>query len=177
MKTFTKAILIGGLLAGGLAVAGTQMATASGDERGGDLRGGHSQMPGPGMDGGHPLLDRMTERLDLTQDQQASVREILKKSEPKMRELMDKMRTSREALRKQTDDGKADDKQVQKLAQEQGQLMAETIVQRTRIDAEIQKVLTDTQHQKFKDMHGDSARDSRGRMPGRQRPAPQEGKP
>lgn len=175
MKSFTKVVLIGGLLTSGLA-AGTQMATASNDERGGIRRGDHSRMPGPGMDDGNPLLERMTEQLNLTKDQQASVREILKKFEPKMRELMDKMRTSREALRKQTDDGKADDKQVQKLAQEQGQLMAETIVQRTRIDAEIQKVLTDAQRQKFKEIRGDSGRDPRGRMPG-QRPAPQEGKP
>jgi hypothetical protein len=42
MKTFTKAVLIGGLLAGGLA-AGTQPATAAGDERGGDRRPGPPQ--------------------------------------------------------------------------------------------------------------------------------------
>lgn len=162
MKTFTKAVLIGGLLAGGLAAAGMTSALASPDEDGECHRGGHSMKMGRHMDGEEHFLDHMTRRLDLTKEQQASIQEILKKSDTGMRETRDKLRANHEALRKLADDGQADAKQVQKLAQEQGRLIAEQIVQRTQVHGEIQKLLTDAQREQLKEMRERHGRHFRG---------------
>jgi Spy/CpxP family protein refolding chaperone len=161
MKTFTKAVVVSSLVAGGLAVAGTRLASASPDEHGDCRRGGHSRMMG-GMGGEDRSFRHMTERLDLTDDQRTALRDVLKKSESPMRAAGDKLRTNREALRKLEDEGKADDKQVQKLAQEQGKLMADMIVQRAKVHGEMQKVLTDAQRQQLKEMRSGAGRPPRG---------------
>jgi Spy/CpxP family protein refolding chaperone len=66
--------------------------------------------------------------------------------------LKEKMQANRQALRELKRKGTSDNSQVQVLAQERGNLTAESIIQRSKIRNEIQLVLTDTQREQMKQM-------------------------
>jgi Spy/CpxP family protein refolding chaperone len=158
MKTYTQAVVIGGLLTAVLAVP----AVASSDERGECHRGGHFSMMGHHRDGEDHFVKHLTRRLDLTPEQQTAIQETLKKSEAERRAARDQLQANREALRKLTDAGQADPQALQKLAQEQGKLMAEQIVRRAQVHAEIQKLLTAEQREQLKQMRDRHGRHFRG---------------
>jgi Spy/CpxP family protein refolding chaperone len=151
MKTITKISLIGCLLASSIALAGPQADTGSGKASQECHHGAHSRM-GKGMDGGERFLNRMTERLKLTSEQRSSVEAVLQKSKSQMVSLKEKMQANRQALRELKRKGTSDNSQVQVLAQERGNLTAESIIQRSKIRNEIQLVLTDTQREQMKQM-------------------------
>jgi len=64
------------------------------------------------------------------------------------------MQTNRKALREVKREGKSDGNQVQALARERGDLVADMIIQRSKVRSEIQQVLTDTQREQMKQMRG-----------------------
>lgn len=151
MKTITKISLIGALLATSSALAGPQADTGTGKALQECRHGAHSRM-GNGMDGGERFLNRMTDRLKLTPDQRSSVEAVLQKSKSQMVNLKEKMQTNRKALRELKRNGNSDSSQVQILAQERGNLVAESIIQRSKVRNEIRLVLTDTQREQMKQM-------------------------
>ncbi|MEO8991941.1 MAG: Spy/CpxP family protein refolding chaperone [Nitrosospira sp.] len=148
MKTITKIALIGGLLATGIAFAATNPAMDTTKASEDCHHGKHSKMWDEGK-----YLDRMTERLKLTPDQRTSVQSVLQKSKPQMTILREKMQANRKALREVKQSGKGDANQVQTLAHERGELIAEKIIQRSKIRGDIQQILTDTQMNQMKQMH------------------------
>lgn len=151
MKTITKISLIGCLLASSIALAGPQADMGSKKASQDCHHGAHSRM-GQGTDGGERFLNRMTDRLKLTTEQRSSVEAVLQKSKSQMANLKEKIQTNRKALRELRRDGNSDGSQVQVLAQERGNLVAESIIQRSKIRNEIQLVLTDTQREQMKQM-------------------------
>jgi Spy/CpxP family protein refolding chaperone len=98
------------------------------------------------------FLDRMTDRLKLTAEQRASVKTVMEKSKPQIADLREKMRTNRKALREVRRGPKIDEGQVQQLARERGNLVAELIIERTRMRNDIRQVLTDTQREQMRQM-------------------------
>ncbi|PTR09154.1 Spy/CpxP family protein refolding chaperone [Nitrosospira sp. Nsp5] len=151
MKIITKISLIGCLLASSIALAGTQADTGSKKASQECHHGAHSRM-GQGADGGERFLNRMTDRLKLTTEQRSSVEAVLQKSKSQMANLKEKIQTNRKALRELKQNGGGDGSQVQVLAQERGNLVAASIIQRSKIRNEIQLVLTDTQREQMKQM-------------------------
>jgi len=165
MNTSLKKLLITSTIAGGLA-AGAVLADppGAGPCPYGGPGGGPGAMGygGPGMGyGGHGMgysrhgfdsearIDRMAAMLDLTKEQRDKVRAIVDKSTPKTRELRDKIADNRAQLRTLVQQDKAKDADVRKLADERGKLVAEMIVQRTKVKNEIHAVLTPEQREKM----------------------------
>lgn len=141
MKTSTKVLVLAGLLAGATGVA----------------------MAGPGCGGRHDgmsgderfserMVERMAKRLNLSAEQRGAVQATLDQARPQLRATLDKLQANRAALRALSTGGTFDDAQAGKLAQEQGQLVADLTLQRARIGNEIDKLLTDAQRQKRTEM-------------------------
>jgi Spy/CpxP family protein refolding chaperone len=108
---------------------------------------------GPGgCDGGHPGMsfgdraEHMARRLDLTKEQRDSVRAVEDKYRPQMRALRDRMMDTRKALA----DAAPGDARLRELADAQGKTMAEMIVLRAQIRAEMDKILTDAQREQMR---------------------------
>ncbi|MEO6823490.1 MAG: Spy/CpxP family protein refolding chaperone [Nitrosospira sp.] len=148
MKTITKIALIGGLLVSSIAFAAADPATDAQKASKDCHHGKHSRMWDEGE-----YLDRMTEQLKLTPDQRTSVQAVLQKSKPQMTNIREKMQTNRKALREIKRDGKGDANQVQALAHERGDLVADMIIQRSKIRNDIRQILTDAQREQMKQMH------------------------
>jgi Spy/CpxP family protein refolding chaperone len=156
MKSFTKVVLISSLLASSMVMAGTSPDNGSGKTSHHCHHGKHSGIKGEGMDKGEKFLDRMTDRLKLTPEQRSSIQAVLQKSQPQRVNLKEKMQTNRKALKELNRSGKSDSGQIAALAQERGQLVADMIVQRSKVRSEIRQVLTETQLEQMKQMRGKS---------------------
>jgi len=170
MNTSLKKLLVVSAIAGGLATGAVLADPPAGAPcpYGGPGAGPGAMGYGPGMGhrgngmgpGGYGMgygrhgfdsearIDRMAAMLDLTKEQREKVRAIVDKSTPKTRELRDKLADNRTQLRTLVQQDKAKDADVRKLADEQGKLVAEMIVQRTKVKNEIHAVLTPEQREK-----------------------------
>lgn len=112
--------------------------------------------------GGEKFLDRMTDRLKLTAEQRSSVQAVLKKSQPQRANLREKMQANRKALKQLARSGKSDSSQLATLAQERGQLVADLIVQRSKVRGEIRDILTDAQREQMNQMRDKSGHRNKG---------------
>jgi Spy/CpxP family protein refolding chaperone len=147
MKKSIKTLLIGTALAGSV-IAGLAYAMPPG--------GGEScQHAGHGMGFGHrgmdadSYIDRMAQRLDLTTEQRDKVRALVDKARPQTRALRDKMSENRKQLHALAVQGTAKESEVRKLADSQGKLIADMIVQRSKLRSEISAVLTPEQREQL----------------------------
>jgi len=155
MRLPARTLIVSTLLAGSLAVGGAALARPPGGP--GDCGG----IPHAGMRAGHgdpaARLERMADRLGLTQQQRDSVRGIVDRYRPQTRQLSDRMRDNRQQLRTAMREAQPDAAQVQKLAQAQGDLVAERIVLHSKMRAEIDQVLTPEQRQQLQNRRGPGA--------------------
>ena len=143
IKTLLIATAIVGSVAAGLAYA---MPPGSGESC---MHGGRGMgFDQHGMDA-DSHVDRMAERLDLTKEQRDKVRAIVDKTRPQTRELHDKLAESRKQLQSLTLQGTAKESEIRKLADSQGKLIADMIVQRNKVQGEINAVLTLEQREKM----------------------------
>lgn len=97
------------------------------------------------------MLGFMTDYLDLSDAQQAQVKDILAKEKPTMQPLMDQMRQAHQQLMQLEMGGKWDaatEASVRTLAVQHTQAATELLVQRARIHNEIFQVLTPEQKAK-----------------------------
>jgi Spy/CpxP family protein refolding chaperone len=159
MKTSTKTLLLATVVAGGIAAAGVHAAppgTGCGYGPGATGMGPHGMgFGGPGMGHGpHRMepearIEHMADILDLTKEQRDKVRAIVDKSTPQTCELRDKMTDNRKQLHTLMQQGNAKEADVRKLADAQGKLLADMIVQRTKVRNEINAVLSPEQREKL----------------------------
>jgi Spy/CpxP family protein refolding chaperone len=161
MKTIMKISLIGGLLISSMALAAPQPDADSKDGARGCHHGAHAGIMKQGIKGEGRFLDRMADRLELTKEQRSSVKAALEKSKPQMTAIKEKMRTNRKALRELGRDG-SDDSRVQALARERGDLVANLVIERSKIRSDIQQILTDTQREQMKQMRWKHRHDGHG---------------
>jgi periplasmic protein CpxP/Spy len=105
-------------------------------------------MYGGGMFEGH-MLHFFTDYLDLTDAQQAQVKDILAKEKPAIKPLMQQMAQGHQQIRELTMAGAFDEAKVRALATQQAQNMTEMIVQKARIESEMIQVLTPEQKTKL----------------------------
>lgn len=146
MKHTTTTVIISAVLAGSLAAAVPAFARSMGPH-------GDCAHEGPGMSGMHgdpeARIEHMVKELNLSTTQRDAVRAITDKHRAEMRALRDRMTDNHKQLRTLTAQGDVDATKVRALADAQGKDMADMIVLRTRMQAEIGKVLTPAQREQM----------------------------
>jgi periplasmic protein CpxP/Spy len=95
------------------------------------------------------MLGFYTKKLDLTDTQQAQIKDIISKEKPTIQPLMQQMASSRQQLQQLEGSGTFDEAKVRSVATQQAQTMTELIVQRERIKSEMMQVLTPDQKAKL----------------------------
>ncbi len=105
-----------------------------------------------GMFGEGRMLAFFAHRLDLTDAQQAQVKDIVAKEKPTLKPLFLQLAQAHHQMRQLEESGNFDEAQVRALATQQSQVIAELIVQKARIESEMLQVLTPDQKAKFKEL-------------------------
>jgi len=162
MNRSIKTLLIAAAVAGGVAATAVYAAPPGGGACG---YGNYGAGFGPGMGGRGGMdpeahVDRLAARLDLSTEQRDQVRAIVDKARPETRALRDKLTDNRQQLHALMRQGNAKEADVRKLADAQGKLKADMIVQRSKVHNAINAVLTPEQREQFQQM-------GPGRGPGR----------
>lgn len=143
MKKLTAAILSIVLVAMGAMFVFAQDGAGQKDgKRGFGKRGGHHR-------GGHGMMLR---GLDLTDEQKAQVKTIMQSSREASKPLREQMKANRQKLQALSDSGNFDQAQVQALADEQGRLTAQMIVEKEKVKSQISAILTTEQKAKAAEM-------------------------
>lgn len=149
MKRSIKALLIATTLVGGAAAAVAYAMPPGGGACG---YGPHAMGLGRhGMDH-EARIERMAQHLNLTQEQREQVRAIVDKHRPQTRALRDQLTESHKQLREIVRSDRFNENEVRKLAEAQGKLKAEMIVQRAKVQNEIRAVLTEEQRRQLDEM-------------------------
>jgi len=108
--------------------------------------------PGPGMGfggfGAH-MLGFYADYLDLTDAQQAQVKDILAKEKPTIQPLIQQLAQAHQQMSQFEQAGTFDEAKVRALAAQQSQNMTELLVQKARIKSELMTVLTSEQKDKM----------------------------
>ena len=106
--------------------------------------------PGGGKEFGfeHHLLGMMTDYLDLTDAQQAQVKQIMAAEKPTMMPLVQQLHQSQQQLRQIEESGTFDEAKVRTLTSQQSQTMTELIVEKAKIHSQIFNILTPDQKAK-----------------------------
>lgn len=107
-----------------------------------------SEMRRYGMFGGH-AMHFFSNYLDLTDAQQAQVKQILAKDQPALQPLEQQMHQSRQQMRQLIESGAFDDAKARTLASQQTQTMTELTVQRAHMFSDLYQVLTPDQKTKL----------------------------
>ena len=89
------------------------------------------------------MIAHMTERLDLTQEQQGQIKEIMAASRTQSGADRERMKVLRQKMRAQRDNFDAGE--AQNIADEIGELTSRTVFQATSTQARIYQLLTDEQ--------------------------------
>ncbi len=151
MKKSSKLLLTGVLVVSSLGLAATVSAKPFEEDCG---RGGHH------MGADHKYgerkfdVDRMAKKLNLTDDQRTQIEAIVMGSKQQMSDQHDQMQANREQLKALMQQGPFDETEVRKVADTQGDLQADRIMQRAQQRAKINAVLTDDQRAQLEDMRG-----------------------
>lgn len=114
------------------------------------MRGEHKA--GPGGRGFN--VDRMAEKLKLSNDQRTQIESIINESKDQLTEFREKMQGNRKQLRALTQTATLNEADVRKIADAQGDLKADMIVLRVQQRAKINSILTEDQRAKLKEMRG-----------------------
>ncbi|MEX0729732.1 MAG: periplasmic heavy metal sensor [Aquisalimonadaceae bacterium] len=132
-----KTLLLSSLILG-LSLSAAGIALAHGDGHRGkgwsDERSGH--------------MDRMAEKLELTDDQREQIRAAMQAHGPELRELRKEIREQRKALMNQGTDG-FNEETARANADTLGELTGQAAFLSARMRADMQAVLTDEQRQKM----------------------------
>ena len=159
MKTSIKSLLVVMAVTGAVG-AGLAYAFPSGGAHG--CHDGSHAMSFEGHRGGYGDSDRMIEHmassLDLSKQQRDAMYAIVDKARPQTRELRDRLVETHKQLRALTQQGTPKESEVRKLADAQGKAIADMIVLRTKVRAEIRGVLTDAQRQQLDQWRGQHGR-------------------
>ncbi len=136
MKKFTIGFLVFAMVA-----IGTVFALAQRGDKG---------IHGRGF--GHRGFERMAEKLNLTDAQKEQVKQISEASRAKVKPLKESMRANRQQLESLTENEPFDEAQVQTIANRQGAIAAQIIVEKERAKWEIFQILTVEQRAQAKQL-------------------------
>jgi len=142
------------LIISSLALGGVAVANASADDDRYERRGYSGKYCDKGNRGFGSRFERMTERLNLSEEQTKQVRTIRDNYRPQISTLADKMRDNRQQLRELMHGDTINQDKVKELAQVMGDLKTDKIILRAEMKAEIHKVLTKEQREEMKEWKG-----------------------
>lgn len=128
---------------------GKGCAYMGGQSRGMNQSGMNYAGKGAGMDPGM-RIERMTMRLNLSESQQAQIREIMEKSREVHNAMHTSMTENRTALQEAMASGDA--AKIRTLADQKGDLIASRIVMKAEKRAQIKALLTPEQQEQFAQM-------------------------
>jgi protein CpxP len=98
---------------------------------------------------GHPfirrVMNRIADRLKLTDEQKAQIKTILEAERPTVEPLVRQLVATKQQLREATTNGQFNEAQVRALAERQGQTLSQLIVEKERVKTQIYHVLTPEQ--------------------------------
>lgn len=94
------------------------------------------------------MLGMMTDYLDLTDAQQAQVKQIFENEKPNITPLMQQLKQAHQQMRQLEESGAFDEAKVRALASQQSQAITELIVEKAKIKSQIFNVLTPEQKAK-----------------------------
>jgi len=95
------------------------------------------------------MLGFYTDYLDLTDAQQAQMRDIIAKEKPTIQPLMQQLKQGHQQMKQLEQAGPFDEAKVRAVASQQTQAMTELMVQKARIKSELMAVLTPDQKDKM----------------------------
>ena len=153
MNKLSRSLLAGVFIVSALGLTSITSAMPYGEDSG-CWRGGHKMGPGHKHGGRGFSVERLTERLNLSDEQHAQVKVIVEESQQQMSDLGEKMRENLEQLRELTQQSPLNGAEVRKVADAQGDLKADMIVLRAQKRAKINAVLTDDQRAQLKQVRG-----------------------
>lgn len=153
MKKLSKPLIASVLIVSSLGLVGVASAMPYGEDsgcrHGGHKMGSHHKHGGRGFN-----VEHMAEKLNLADDQRIQIEAIMEESKQQMTDLREKMQTNREQLRELMQQSPLNEVEVRKVADAQGDLKADMIVQRAQKRAKINTILTDDQRTQLKEMRG-----------------------
>lgn len=161
MKRLTKSVLAIVLATGSVALVTVATAMPFGDGPGCG-RGGHHTGQGQAFSGMGPNLDRLADRLDMTDQQRSEIEDIQRETRQQMSALRDKMEVNRSEIRELVQSDDYDEDAVRRVADEQGDLRAEMIVLRAQMRHDMKNVLNDDQVAQLDDIRPGKHRRGRG---------------
>jgi Spy/CpxP family protein refolding chaperone len=111
----------------------------------------HAHRRGDGIFDGH-MLRYFARKLDLTDAQQAQVKDIVAKEKPTIQPLVLQMAQAHKQLRELVMSGSFDEAKVRELALQQSQTTTQLTVQKARIASELIQVLSPEQKTKLSEL-------------------------
>ena len=110
---------------------------------------------------GHPAeinLERMADRLDLSEQQRSDIKVIMETGKTVFKPTIDAMQANRELLEELINSNNPEQELIQSLATTQGDLLTDSLLQRASLQQQINTVLSEEQRikmQAYKDAHKD----------------------
>lgn len=132
-KCIFRSILVGVVLLGAIPVLA---------QGGPDRRGPHGGGP---ADGGEPPIERMLERLELSEDQQVEIDGLLSNARESAHVKMQQLREHRQEMQRLLEADDVDESAYRQAAQEAGQLTADMALERARTHKLVKAQLTPEQ--------------------------------
>ena len=160
MNKLATAAIVSMMLAGGASMALADSDRREGRHEMGHYGSGHHGYGHHGYGKGCRSIDRMADELNLDEKQVTKMREIKDKYRPKKQALRDKSRDNRKAMRALMDKDTVKESDIRKLADAQGKIKADKIVLKSKMKLEMREVLTKEQRAKWKEMRESRRRDS-----------------
>ena len=114
------------------------------------MGGGHHR--GPGGLRFLRLLNRLADRLELTDEQRAQIESIIEEGLPPIRELREQMAEARQEFRSSTSPTEFNEEAVRAQAQAQAQLHEEIMVASMKLKAQVFSVLTPEQLEELEEL-------------------------
>jgi len=135
-------------------------ALAQGPHRGGDMFG--------------PMMGMMTDVLDLTDAQQAQIKQIFDSATPSMEPLRQQEHESHKAMMQLITSGTFDQAKAQSIASQESQIHQELELQHAQLAAQAYQVLTPEQKAKLNDVLAKREQRMQKHMEEHSQPAPQQ---
>lgn len=154
MKKSIKPLLAVVLVAGALGMTSHVSAMPPGDGDGGCMRGSQKMNQGGKHQGRGFNVERMSRKLNLTDEQRTQVESIVEASSQQFSDIRTELQQNRASLRELSLETPLDEAKVRELADTQGDLKADMIVLRAQRRSQISAILTDEQRQQMQSMRG-----------------------
>jgi Spy/CpxP family protein refolding chaperone len=146
-SAFRAVLLVGALTFGGACIASAgEFNSDSTPYKSSDGRTGR----GGSLD---QKLERMTQDLNLTEDQQARIRSLFESERSDMEPLRERIRTMHREIDEEASRGSFNESRVRSLADDLARAQSEMIVARARMTSRLNAMLTPEQQSKLRDLH------------------------